>query len=170
MLDLRPYRTDLWKSLVWVSDVNTCAQTRTNWTVRPRMAPTKPTAVREMKEEIKKCLRTWMHQLLHYSNFLSVWCVQALTRQLILFQILLIFFPLFISLLQWWTVKRLFFLLYASKLHKDMFDLRNHICISSIVSISDCGNLKVRSERPFDNYRKTFWLYYTAFHLPSGRG
>lgn len=60
--------------------------------------------------------------------------------------------------------------LYASKLHKDVFDLRNQICTSSIVSISDCGNLKVRSERPFDNYRKTFWLYYTAFHLPSGRG
>lgn len=173
MVVKRPYCTDLWKSLFWVSDLNTRAQTRTNWTVRSHMAPTKPTAVRavyQMKEEIKKCLRTWMHQLLHYSNFLSVWCVQVLTRQLVLYQIVLIFFFFFISLFQWWTVKRLCFLLYASKLHKDVFDLRNQICVSSIVSISDCGNLKVRSERPFDNYRKTFWLYYTAFHLLSGRG
>lgn len=63
--------------------------TCTKWAVWSRMSHPKPTAVRgvyEMKEEIKKCLRSWMHQLC-YSNFLSVWCVQVLTRQLILSQI-----------------------------------------------------------------------------------
>lgn len=66
--------------------------------------------------------------------------------------------------------ERLFFLLCANKLYKEAFDLRNTICISSILSSSYSGILKVRSERPFDNYRKTFWLYYAAFHLLSGRG
>lgn len=66
--------------------------------------------------------------------------------------------------------ENLFFLRYASELHKEVLDLRNQMCISSIVSISYCGNLKVRNERPFDNYRKTFWLYYAAFHLLPGRG
>lgn len=64
--------------------------------------------------------------------------------------------------------ERLFFLYRASKLYKEVFDLWNPI--SSIVSSSYCGILKVRSERPFDNYRKTFWLYYTAFHLLSCGG
>lgn len=104
MVGRRPHWTDLWKSLFWVSNLNTRAQMRTNWTVRSRMAPQKSTAVRavyQMKEEIKKCLRTWMHQLLHPNpnpNFLSVWCVQALTKQLILFQIFLIFFFSFLVL------------------------------------------------------------------------
>lgn len=64
--------------------------------------------------------------------------------------------------------ERLFFLYRVSKLYKEVFDLWNPI--SSIVSSSYCGILKVRSERPFDNYRKTFWLYYTAFHLLSCGG
>lgn len=80
------------------------------------------------------------------------------------------YFPIYFSVPVMDCGKGLSFLLHASQLHKDVFDLGNQICISSIVSISYCGNLKVRSERPFDNYRKTFWLYYTAFHLLSGRG
>lgn len=131
---------------------------------------TKPIAMArayQIKEEIKKCLRTQMYPLLHYFNFLSVWSVAALTGQFILFQI---FFWFYFSYVQMMGRERLFFLLHASKLYKEVFDLRNPICISSIVSSSYCGILKVRSERPFDNYRKTFWLYYTAFHLLSCRG
>lgn len=74
---------------------------------------------------------------------------------------------LFSSVLKRWPLYDGVFVLLANKLHKEVFDLCNTICISSIVSSPDCDILKVRSERPFDKYRKTFRLYYAAFHLPS---
>lgn len=153
--------------------LNSCADiqthTQTQWGAESHMTHTKPMAVArayQMKEEIKKCLRTQMYPLLHYFNFVSVWSVRALTRHFILFQIFVGFY--FLSAFKWWAV--LFFFSMQVNYTKEVFDLWNPICISRIVSSSYCGILKVRSERPFDNYRKTFWLYYTAFYILSGRG
>lgn len=70
-------------------------------------------------------------------------------------------FWFYFSSVQMMGCERLFCLYHASKLYKGVFDLWNPI--SSIVSSSYCGILKVRSERPFDNYRKTFWFITLPF-------
>lgn len=176
MVVRRPYCTDLWKSLFWVSELNTRAHTCTNAHKLNSQVPhgsykahccESGISDERRNKEMPQNLNAPVVALLQLSKCLMCASTDKAAHSL---PNSFDFFFFFISLFQWWTVKRLCFLLYASKLHKDVFDLRNQICVSSIVSISDCGNLKVRSERPFDNYRKTFWLYYTAFHLLSGRG
>lgn len=123
----------------------------------------------QIKEVAKKCLRTWMYVAARVTLTFSK-CVTSAGADTAVHSLPNVSWFYFLPTFKWCGCERLFFLLCASKPYKEVFDLRNPICISSIVSSSYCGILKVRSERPFDNYRKTFWLYYTAFHLLSCRG
>lgn len=109
------------------------------------------------------------------AELLCVWSVRGADKAVHSFPPNIFFFWFYFSLRcdmtgPWKVALFLSFFSVQVNYTKRVFDVWNPICISSIVSSSYCGILKVRSERPFDKYRKTFWLYYTAFHLLSCRG